>query len=70
MTHLIGFRGLTVFITTKATPWLDTRHVIFGKVTNGMNVVRLIEDKCGSQSGTPLAVVKIERCGVVEETEK
>eukprot|EP00536_Pseudo-nitzschia_multiseries_P014037 jgi/Psemu1/213584/e_gw1.649.8.1 len=61
--------GSQFFITTKATPWLDTRHVIFGKVTSGMNVVRLIEERCGTQSGTPLAVVKVERCGVVEDSE-
>ena len=57
-----------VFITTKATPWLDTRHVIFGKVMSGMNVVRLIEDRCGTQSGKPAYVVRIEKCGVLEES--
>jgi len=62
--------GSQFFITTKATPWLDTRHVVFGKVTSGMNVVRRIEDRCGSQSGTPLGVVRIERCGVIEAAEK
>lgn len=58
---------LLVFITTKATPWLDTRHVIFGKVVSGMNVVRLIEDRCGTQSGKPAYTVRIEKCGVLEE---
>ncbi len=55
-----------VFITTKATPWLDTKHVIFGKVLSGMNVVRLIEDRCGTASGKPVYVVRVERCGVFE----
>lgn len=58
------------FITTEATPWLDTRHVIFGKIMSGMNVVRMIEKRCGTQSGTPLGVVRIERCGVIEASEK
>ena len=62
--------GILVFITTKATPWLDGRHVIFGKVVNGMNVVRLIEDRCGTASGKPLKVVKIERCGVIKVPKK
>jgi len=58
------------FITTKATPWLDTKHVIFGRVMSGMNVVRMIEDRCGSPSGRPLKVVKIERCGIIETPTK
>jgi len=62
--------GSQFFITTKATPWLDTRHVIFGKVMSGMNVVRLIEDRCGTQSGKPMYVVKVERCGVLETSKK
>lgn len=61
--------GSQFFITTKATPWLDTRHVIFGKVVSGMNVVRLIEDN-GSQSGKPVSVVRVERCGVIEAPKK
>ena len=32
----------------------------------GMNIVRLIEDKCGTQSGKPAYLVKIEKCGVVD----
>jgi len=36
---------------------------------SGMNVVRRIEDN-GTPSGTPLKVVKIERCGVIEVPKK
>ncbi len=54
--------GSQFFITTVVTSWLDGRHVVFGKVTEGMDLVKLIEAN-GSQSGTPKKRVEIVDSG-------
>jgi len=57
--------GSQFFITTVKTAWLDGRHVVFGKVIEGMDVVTKIE-AVGSQSGKPSKTVTIKESGSLE----
>ena len=56
--------GSQFFITTVTTSWLDGKHVVFGKVLEGMDVVKAIEDQ-GSRSGQPASRVTISNSGTV-----
>lgn len=56
--------GSQFFITTVLTPWLDGKHVVFGEVTEGQDLVRKIES-LGSRSGTTKAKIAIATCGTL-----
>merc|ERR1719285_170946 len=51
--------GSQFFLCTVKTQWLDGKHVVFGSVTDGYDVVRKIE-KVGARSGKTSKTVRIE----------
>eukprot|EP00439_Symbiodinium_sp_Y106_P072857 s3472_g13.t1 len=55
-------RALSFFLCTVKTHWLDGKHVVFGSVTDGMDVVKKIE-AVGSQTGKTSKPVVIADCG-------
>ncbi len=54
--------GSQFFLTTVKTAWLDGKHVVFGRVVEGMDVVRGVE-ALGSQDGRTKKRILIADCG-------
>ncbi|KAJ2732666.1 hypothetical protein IW152_003631 [Coemansia sp. BCRC 34962] len=61
--------GSQFFITLDKTPWLDGKHVVFGKVVYGMDIVRMIE-ALGNKNDPlkPKKEITIGNAGVVSKT--
>jgi cyclophilin family peptidyl-prolyl cis-trans isomerase len=59
-----GTNGSQFFITTVVTPWLDGKHVVFGEVVEGEDVVKAVE-ALGSRSGSTSTKIIVEDSGVV-----
>ena len=57
--------GSQFFICTVETAWLDDRHVVFGKVIDGLDVVKRME-QMGSPSGKTSSKIIIADCGQLQ----
>ena len=57
--------GSQFFICTVKTTWLDNKHVVFGKVVDGIDVVKQMEAQ-GADSGRPKTEVIISDCGQLQ----
>jgi peptidyl-prolyl isomerase D len=65
---LVGTNGSQFFITTVATPHLDSKHVVFGEVLSGKSVVRQVEN-LRTQSDKPIKDAVIADCGELSPSE-
>ncbi|KAG2493946.1 hypothetical protein HYH03_007876 [Edaphochlamys debaryana] len=62
--------GSQFFVTTVATPHLNGKHVVFGRVLKGMGVVREIEQTETGEQDKPVQDVVIAECGALSEAQQ
>jgi len=64
-----GTNGSQFFVTVAETPHLDGKHVVFGRVSKGMNIVRRLENCEKGESDKPNPSVTVTACGEIAEGE-
>ena len=57
--------GSQFFLCFKSTPHLDGKHVVFGKVVSGLDMLTKMEQE-GSMNGTPKKIITIKDCGMLD----
>ena len=55
--------GSQFFITFTPTPHLDGKHVVFGRVERGQNIVEMMQRTPTDQNDKPRVPVKVTKCG-------
>ena len=63
-----GTNGSQFFLCTAKTAWLDGKHVVFGKVVKGMDVVKAVE-AIGSGGGETSKKVVVADCGEIDASD-
>ena len=62
--------GSQFFITYKETPWLDNKHIVFGRVIKGYDICAKAEKAKTGQNDVPAYGITIVDCGELSEQEK
>ena len=65
-----GTNGSQFFVTAAATPWLDGRHVVFGEVLQGLELLGTIEGQATDRSDRPLKPVVVTRAGALDDDDE
>ncbi|KAI0557853.1 peptidylprolyl isomerase [Gracilaria domingensis] len=58
--------GAQFFVTFKDTPWLNGRHVVFGKLVSGGDVLDRLESLRTGSMDRPKEDVKVDDCGTID----
>ena len=62
--------GSQFFITFEKTPWLDNKHVVFGRVERGKDIVEMMQKVQKDREDRPRQVVRIKKCGAMRLKEE